>query len=53
MRMRFGNIASVMLEGRSQNLVVLSNNFHADLLYSEINLFVEQMILAIHLLNTP
>lgn len=52
-RMRCGNIAPVMLEGRSQNLVVLSNNFHADLLYSEINLFVEQMRLAIHSLYTP
>lgn len=55
MRMRCGNISDVpvMLEGRSQNLVVLSNNFLADLLYSEINLFVEQMRLAIHSLNTP
>lgn len=53
MRMRCGNMSSVMLEGRSQNLVVLSNDFHADLLYSEINLFVEQMRLAIHSLNTP
>lgn len=34
-------MASVMLEGRSQNLVVLSENSHADLLYLEINLFVE------------
>lgn len=53
MGMRCGNVAPVMLEGRSQNLVVLSNNLHADSLFPEINLFVEQMRLAIHSLNIP